>query len=59
LLGDTEGAPEGSADDRLGWTDGVVLGDDDILGDSLGLALGCGETLGFQEGEELGRPLGR
>jgi len=36
-----------------------VLGDDDILGDSLGLALGGGEKLGFQEGEELGRTLGR
>ena len=48
-LGNTEGAPEGTAD-----TDGVVLGDDDLLGDSLGFALVDGDTLGFPEGEELG-----
>ena len=56
---DAEGAPEGSAGDRLGWTDGIVPGDDDILGDSLELAPGGGETLGFQEGEEPGKTLGR
>jgi hypothetical protein len=51
---DLEGAPEGADDDKLGGTDGVVLGDNEQLGDSLGLALGDADTLGFPEGKELG-----
>jgi hypothetical protein len=35
-----------------------VLGDEERLGDSLGLALGDADTLGFADGEELDRSLG-
>jgi hypothetical protein len=42
---DFEGAPEGMDDDKLGSTDGaVVLGDEERLGDSLGLSLGFPEV---------------
>ena len=61
-LGITEATPEGPGGDRVGRIDGVVLGEDDILGVSLGLALGeslgDGDTLGFSEGGELSRTLG-
>ena len=44
-----EGVLEG---DKVGWNDSAALGADEILGVSLGLALGEAETLGFSEGKE-------
>ena len=51
---DGEDAPEGTVDDTVGCTNGDVLGADEALGESLRIALGDADTLGFPEGEELG-----